>query len=46
MTARQSFGRCIVQAAGTASQIELERLHEVISIRQRCASWCCISLKR
>ena len=35
MTARQSFGRCIVQAAGTASQIELERLHEVISIRPK-----------
>jgi CRP-like cAMP-binding protein len=29
--ARQSFGRYIVQASGTASQIELERLHEVIS---------------
>ena len=27
MMARQSFGRYIVQASGSASQIELERLH-------------------
>jgi CRP-like cAMP-binding protein len=35
MTARQSFGRYIVQAAGTASRIELDRLHEVISQRPK-----------
>jgi len=35
MMARQSFGRYIVQASGTASQIELERLHEVISTRPK-----------
>ncbi|QRM34739.1 Crp/Fnr family transcriptional regulator [Microvirga sp. VF16] len=35
MTARQSFGRYIVQADGTASQIELERLHEIISTRPK-----------
>ena len=33
MTARQSFGRYIVQASGTASCIELERLHEMIGTR-------------
>jgi CRP-like cAMP-binding protein len=33
MMARQSFGRYVVQATGTASRIELERLHEVISTR-------------
>jgi CRP-like cAMP-binding protein len=35
MMARQSFGRYIVQASGTASQIELERLQEVISSRPK-----------
>lgn len=35
MMARQSFGRYIVQASGSASQIELERLHEVISTRPK-----------
>jgi CRP-like cAMP-binding protein len=35
MMARQSFGRYIVQAAGAASQIELERLHGVISTRPK-----------
>ncbi|MGF9764847.1 Crp/Fnr family transcriptional regulator [Microvirga sp. 0TCS3.31] len=30
VTAVQSFGRYIVQASGTASRIDLERLHEVI----------------
>ncbi|QRM34279.1 Crp/Fnr family transcriptional regulator [Microvirga sp. VF16] len=35
MTAVQSFGRYIVQATGTASQIELERLHEVMRIRPK-----------
>ncbi|QRM35697.1 Crp/Fnr family transcriptional regulator [Microvirga sp. VF16] len=35
MTARQSFGRSIVQADGTASRIELECLHEVISTRPK-----------
>ncbi len=35
MTASQSFGRYIVQASGTASRIELERLHEVISARPK-----------
>jgi CRP-like cAMP-binding protein len=32
---RQSFGRYIVQASGTASRIELDRLHEVISQRPK-----------
>jgi CRP-like cAMP-binding protein len=35
MMARQSFGRYIVQACGTASRIELEHLHEVISARPK-----------
>jgi CRP-like cAMP-binding protein len=35
MTAHQSFGRYIVQASGTASCIELERLHEVIGTRPK-----------
>ena len=35
MMARQSFGRYIVQATGTASRIELERLHEMISLRPK-----------
>jgi CRP-like cAMP-binding protein len=35
VTAVQSFGRYIVQASGTASRIELERLHEVISARPK-----------
>jgi CRP-like cAMP-binding protein len=35
VTAAQSFGRYIVQASGTASRIELERLHEVISQRPK-----------
>jgi CRP-like cAMP-binding protein len=35
MTAVQSFGRYIVQATGTASRIELERLHEVIGQRPK-----------
>jgi CRP-like cAMP-binding protein len=35
MMARQSFGRYIVQASGSASQIELERLHAVISTRPK-----------
>jgi CRP-like cAMP-binding protein len=35
MMARQSFGRYIVQASGTASRIELERLHQVISHRPK-----------
>ncbi|MBO1907615.1 hypothetical protein J4G37_22225 [Microvirga sp. 3-52] len=35
MTARQSFGRYVVQASGSASQIELERLHEVIGTRPK-----------
>jgi CRP-like cAMP-binding protein len=35
MMARQSFGRYIVQTSGSASQIELERLHEVISARPK-----------
>lgn len=35
MTARQSFGRYIVQADGTASRIELERLQEVIGTRPK-----------
>ncbi len=35
VTAVQSFGRYIVQATGTASRIELERLHEVISTRPK-----------
>lgn len=30
---RQSFGRYVVQASGTASRIDLDRLHEVISRR-------------
>lgn len=33
MVSRQSFGRYIVQASGTASRIDLDRLHEVISRR-------------
>jgi len=33
MTIRQSLGRYIVQSSGTASRIELDRLHEVISQR-------------
>jgi hypothetical protein len=37
MMARQSFGRYIVQADGTASRIELERLHEVIGTRPKVA---------
>ena len=32
---RQSFGRCIVQASGTASRIELERWHEVVDARPK-----------
>ncbi|ANY85233.1 Crp/Fnr family transcriptional regulator (plasmid) [Microvirga ossetica] len=35
MTALQSFGRYIVQADGTASRIELERLQEVIGTRPK-----------
>jgi CRP-like cAMP-binding protein len=35
LTVSQSFGRYIVQASGTASRIELERLHEVISQRPK-----------
>ncbi|WP_262265819.1 Crp/Fnr family transcriptional regulator [Microvirga yunnanensis] len=35
MTASQSFGRYIVQASGTASRIELERLHAVIGQRPK-----------
>jgi CRP-like cAMP-binding protein len=35
MTNPPSFGRYIVQASGTASQVELERLQEVISIRPK-----------
>jgi CRP-like cAMP-binding protein len=35
VTASPSFGRYIVQASGTASRIELERLHEVISQRPK-----------
>jgi CRP-like cAMP-binding protein len=35
MTARQSFGRYIVQDDGTASRIELERLQEVIGTRPK-----------
>jgi CRP-like cAMP-binding protein len=35
VTAVKSFGRYIVQATGTASRIELERLHEVISTRPK-----------
>lgn len=35
MMARQSFGRYIVQASGTASRIELEHLHEVIGHRPK-----------
>jgi CRP-like cAMP-binding protein len=35
MTARQSFGRYIVQGDGTASWIELEQLHEVIGTRPK-----------
>jgi CRP-like cAMP-binding protein len=35
MMARESFGRYIVQACGTASQIELEHLNEVISARPK-----------
>jgi CRP-like cAMP-binding protein len=35
MMARQSFGRYIVQADGTASQIELKHLHAVISTRPK-----------
>jgi CRP-like cAMP-binding protein len=35
VTAVQSFGRYIVQVTGTASRIELERLHEVISARPK-----------
>jgi CRP-like cAMP-binding protein len=33
MVSRQSFGRYVVQASGTASRIDLDRLHEVISRR-------------
>jgi CRP-like cAMP-binding protein len=35
MMARESFGRYIVQACGTASRIELEHLNEVISARPK-----------
>jgi CRP-like cAMP-binding protein len=35
VTASQSFGRYIVQASGTASRIELERMHEVIGRRPK-----------
>jgi CRP-like cAMP-binding protein len=35
VTAAQSFGRYIVQASGTASRIDLERLHEVIGHRPK-----------
>jgi CRP-like cAMP-binding protein len=35
MMARQSFGRYIVQACGTASRIELEHLHKVIDTRPK-----------
>jgi CRP-like cAMP-binding protein len=35
VTAVQSFGRYIVKATGSASRIELERLHEVISQRPK-----------
>ncbi len=35
VTAVQSFGRYIVQTTGTASRIELERLHEVIGQRPK-----------
>jgi hypothetical protein len=35
VTTVQSFGRYIVQANGTATRIELERLHEVISARPK-----------
>jgi len=35
ITARQSFGRYIVQATGVASRIELDRLHEVIGTRPK-----------
>ncbi len=35
MTPHRSFGRYIVQASGTASRVELERLHEIISIRPK-----------
>jgi CRP-like cAMP-binding protein len=31
MVARQSFGRYVVQASGTASRIELDRWHEVVN---------------
>jgi CRP-like cAMP-binding protein len=35
VTASPSFGRYVVQASGTASRIELERLHEVIGTRPK-----------
>jgi CRP-like cAMP-binding protein len=35
VTVSQSFGRYIVQATGTASRIEMERLHEVIGQRSK-----------
>jgi CRP-like cAMP-binding protein len=35
MVAQHSFGRCLVQAAGAASRIELERWHEVIGSRPK-----------
>lgn len=35
LVSRQSFGRYIVQAPGTASRIDVDRLHEVINLRPK-----------
>jgi hypothetical protein len=43
---RQSFGRYIVQPGGTASRIELRRMHEAMAARQRSSNLFCATLRR